>query len=165
MPSVIRIKEHNRQVVLDSVINAPDGHVITFERKIVLKDKLLRGMAIELVRKLKVDWVVRINALNRSVAQNKLMWLILTDLSRAEPMELKKTPEQWKHLALHMCKHQCQFEMDLNGQPFAVGMSTSKLKVGEMADLITWIYAFGNENKVQWSEPIPDEYLTQAKAA
>jgi hypothetical protein len=35
---------------------------------------------------------------------------------------------------------------------------SSKLGVKKMASLIEWVYMYGAENNVMWSEPIPEEY-------
>jgi len=50
-----------------------------------------------------------------------------------------------------------QFETGLDGAPFPIGYSSSKLTKAQMADLIEFMYAFGAENCVEWSEPNPYE--------
>jgi len=70
------------------------------------------------------------------------------------------TPDVWKHLVMHACGHDVQFEIGLDGKPFPTGFRSSKLTVGQMSDLIEWIYAYGAEHNVQWSEP--EQQQTQA---
>jgi len=81
------------------------------------------------------------------------MWAMLTDVSRAKPEGRTHTPDVWKKLMMNACGHACQFEIGLDGKPFATGHSTSALKVGEMSDLIEFIYSYGATHGVKWSEP------------
>ena len=80
------------------------------------------------------------------------MWVLLSKISRAKPHGIKKTPESWKFVMLHECKHECQFEIGLDGKPFEVGLSTSNLKVDQMSELIEYIYWFGAEYGVDLSD-------------
>lgn len=78
---------------------------------------------------------------------------MLSDLSRAKPEGRMHTPEVWKHLVMHACGHAVQFEIGLNGQPFPTGFRSSRLTKAQMSDLIEWVYAYGAEHGVVWSEP------------
>jgi hypothetical protein len=43
---------------------------------------------------------------------------------------------------------------NLDGTGFvALGMSTSRMSVREMSDLIELVFAFGAERNVEWSDP------------
>lgn len=89
----------------------------------------------------------------RSTVQNAKMWAMLGDISRqVEHNGRKHTPETWKLLHLHALGHESRFEVGLNGEVFPVGLRSSALSVGEMADLIEWMYKWGAENGVLWSE-------------
>jgi len=50
-----------------------------------------------------------------------------------------------------------RFEMGLDGQPFPVGFSSSRLSKREFADLITIVQEYGDRHGVAWSEPNPYE--------
>lgn len=89
---------------------------------------------------------------NRTHDQNAKMWAMLSDVSRAKPDGRKHTPDVWKALFMHACGHQVQFEVGLAGEPFPIGFRSSKLKVGEMADLITFIQQWGDEHGIHWSD-------------
>jgi len=78
---------------------------------------------------------------------------MLSDLSRAKPEGRLHTPEVWKQLVMHACGHAVQFEIGLNGQPFPTGFRSSRLSKAQMGDLIEWIYAYGAEHGVVWTEP------------
>ena len=58
---------------------------------------------------------------------------------------------------MHAAGFEVRFEMGLNGEPFPVGWRTSRLSKRQMADLITFMMAFGDRHGVAWSEPHPDE--------
>ena len=55
------------------------------------------------------------------------------------------------------CGWEVQFLPGLDGRPFPHGFRSSKMTVGQMSDLIEFIYAFGSEHGVEWSEPETDE--------
>jgi len=157
MPLKIRIQnEDSRENAVNAVLGANHNDVVTISLTLHLRSDKIRGRAVAIIRKLTPGWMVAVKKRNRSQEQNDFMWVLLTILSRAKPRGIEKTAEQWKHLALHMCKHQCQFELDLNNAPFAVGLSTSRLSVGEMSDLITWIISFGVEEGIEFP-PNPNQ--------
>jgi len=89
----------------------------------------------------------------RSQESNDKMWAMLTDISRQRPQGIKKTPDQWKCLMMHACGWAVQFETGLNGEPFPVGYRSSRLSVGQMSDLIEFMYQYGAEQGIVWSEP------------
>ena len=55
-------------------------------------------------------------------------------------------------LILHALKYEVAFEIGLNGEPFPTGFSSKALSVSQMSELIEFIYAYGAENGVKWSE-------------
>ena len=167
MPRVYPITQRpeSRENALQAVLSASDSDEVTFTRKVLMGDKERLGGALALVRKLPVGWIVRIAKRNRTKEQSDKMWAMLTDLSRAQPVwtegpykgqPIQRTPEQWKFLAMNQCDYDCQFMIGLNGKPFATGFRSSQLTIGQMSNLIEWIYAYGAEHNVQWSEPMPE---------
>jgi hypothetical protein len=42
--------------------------------------------------------------------------------------------------------------MGLNGQPFPTGFRSSEMTKDQMSMLIEWLYQFGAENGVAWSD-------------
>lgn len=120
---------------------------------IILHGKSQREFAKRLIDLAPVDAVVRVTEARRTLDQNSKLWAMLSDVSRAKPNGRCQTPEVWKALFMHACGHSVQFEMGLNGQPFPVGFSSSKLTKRQMADLIESIYAYGAEHGVVWTEP------------
>ncbi len=104
---------------------------------------------------------------NRSADQNSKMWAMLADVARAKPEGRQWTPETWKAAFMHYLGHQVAFCEGLDGSgPFPLGFRSSHLTVGQMADLITCIYQYGDEHGVEWSETIKGGFLDlQERAA
>jgi hypothetical protein len=77
---------------------------------------------------------------------------MLGDIAKQQPMGWKKTADTWKAILLHACGYEVQFEMGLDGKPFPIGLRTSHLSVRQMAELIEFMYSFGSEHGIIWSE-------------
>lgn len=122
----------------------------------ILRGPSQRDFAKTLIDRAPVDAVVTVKAATRTNEQNSLMWSLLSDLSRAKPEGRMHTPEVWKQLVMHACGHAVQFEIGLNGQPFPTGFRSSRMTKAEMSDLIEWIYQYGAEHGVQWSDSTYD---------
>lgn len=120
---------------------------------IILAGKSQRAYAKQMIDAAPQDAIVTIRPANRTNAQNDKLWALLTDLSVAMPEGRKHTPEVWKALVMHACEHDVQFVLGLNGEPFPTGFRSSRLTKAQMADLIEWIYQYGAEHGVVWSEP------------
>ncbi len=119
---------------------------------VILRGKSQRDFAKTLIDRAPADAVVKIALAKRTTDQNAKMWAMLSDISRAKPAGRVATPETWKALAMHACGFAVQFEMGLNGQPFPTGFRSSGMTKDEMSMLIEWLYAFGAENGVRWSD-------------
>jgi hypothetical protein len=121
---------------------------------VILRGKSQRDFAKTLIDLAPADAVVRVSAAKRTLDQNAKLWAMLSDLSRAKPGGRVATPETWKALAMHACGFAVQFEMGLNGQPFPVGFRSSQMTKPQMSMLIEWLYQFGAENGVRWSDDV-----------
>jgi hypothetical protein len=119
---------------------------------VILHGDSQRHFAKLLIDRAPADAVVNIRAATRSTDQNALMWAILSDISRAKPEGRCHTPETWKALFMHALGHSVRFEMGLNGEPFPVGFRSSHLSKAQMTDLIEFIYAWGSERGIRWSD-------------
>jgi hypothetical protein len=91
----------------------------------------------------------------RTLPQNDKMWAMLTDIARQRKtlngQEL--TTEQWKTVFMQALGKEPDILPTLDGGFFTADTSTSKLSETEMSDLIEYIYAWGAENSVVWSDP------------
>lgn len=120
---------------------------------IILRTTSQRDLAKRLIDLAPADAVVNVREAKRTLDQNALMWVLLSDVSRAKPQDRRHTPEVWKSLFMNACGHHVQFLEGLDGNPFPSGFSTSRLTKKQMTDLIELIFSWGSENGVQWSEP------------
>tara|TARA_R100001086_G_scaffold180400_7_gene100212 strand:- start:5037 stop:5426 length:390 start_codon:yes stop_codon:yes gene_type:complete len=89
----------------------------------------------------------------RSLDQNAKMWAMLSDVSIAKPEGRRHTPEDWKAIFMNACNWEVQFIEGLDGRPFPSGFRSSRLNKSQMADLITFISAYGDEHGVVWTDP------------
>jgi hypothetical protein len=94
----------------------------------------------------------------RSNEANKKMWAMLRDISRqvdwpVDGLIQKVDEESWKHIfSAGLRKHQ-RVAAGIEGGFVILGQHTSQFSRREMADLITIMFAFGDERSVRWSDP------------
>lgn len=92
----------------------------------------------------------------RSLAQNDLLWSILTDIARQVDFVVngaltKVTPEEVKDILTASLKRETRMAMGIDGGMVLLGQRTSKMTVRQMTELIELAHAFGAEKGVQWS--------------
>ena len=116
-----------------------------------------RYHAAKLIKQAPDGYIVTIKEPTRSLDQNARLWAMLTDISKAMPDGRRHTPEDWKAIFMNAAGWEVQFVDGLDGRPFPSGFKSSRMTVRQMADLITFISAYGDEHGVAWSEPNPDE--------
>ena len=130
---------------------------------VIIRDIRQRTLAKQLVDAAPPGAVVNVREATRNNDQNARMWAMLSDVSRSKPDGLTYTTDVWKTLFMHACGYEVQFMNGLvDGMPFPAGFKTSRLTVRQMADLITFIQAWGDERGVNWSEPNPYEFEGKA---
>lgn len=98
--------------------------------------------------------VVTMGRETRTTEQNSKQWPMLTDISKqVEWFGQMLTPEEWKDLAtgsFRGCKILPSLESD--GRFITVGLSTSRMNKKDFSAYIEYLYVFGAEKGVQWSE-------------
>ena len=119
---------------------------------VILRGGSQRMLAKALIDKAPVDAVVTVKEATRNLEQNARCWAMLSDISRAKPEGRTMTAELWKCVFMQACGHEVQFLNGLDGLPFPAGFRSSRLSVRQMADLITFVAAYGDQNGVKWSE-------------
>jgi hypothetical protein len=126
--------------------------------KIQIINEATRSRAIEAVRALRFDepHTVKISPEKketRSTIQNCRMWAMLGDISKQVVWHGQKlTPENWKDMATAALKRQ-QVVPGIDGGFVVLGTSTSRMTVAEMCELTEFLFAFGVEHRVCWSDP------------
>ena len=128
---------------------------------------ILRGLDQRLLAKRLIDAapanaVVNVQAERRTPDQNALMWSCLSDISRAKPDGRTHTPEVWKTLFMHALGHKVRFETGLDGEPFPVGFRSSRLNKRQMGDMLDFIFAYGAEHGVRFTDTRYDEAKQEA---
>lgn len=105
----------------------------------------------------KAPWGTRVElkAPKRTLPQNDRMWAMLTDIAQQkEHAGRRYTPDQWKVLFMHAVGREVQFIPSLDNSTFIPwGQSSSDLSVGEMTDLIEFMFSWGAEHGVVFHEP------------
>jgi hypothetical protein len=87
----------------------------------------------------------------RTSEQNRRLWAMLTDISKQVDWYGRKlTPEDWKHVLSASLKKQDAVP-GIDGGFVVLGLSTSKMTKGEMAELQELIEAFGAQQGVKFS--------------
>lgn len=119
---------------------------------VILRGDSQRMLAKALIDKAPVDAVVTVKEATRNLDQNARLWAMLSDISRAKPEGRRHTPELWKAIFMSACGHEVQFLNGLDGLPFPAGFRSSRLTVRQMADLISFVAAYGDQQGVKWSE-------------
>jgi hypothetical protein len=115
-----------------------------------------RAKAHHLIDAAPVGAVMTIAPARRSVDQNKKMWVMISDVSRAKPEGRMHIPDVWKCMFMQSCGHKVQFELGLDGLPFAIGFSSSRLTKSQMSDMIEVIAEYGSRHGVEWSDTMGD---------
>ena len=118
---------------------------------VILHGETSRDYAKRLIDRAPPKYIVRIVEPKRTTEQNDRMWAMLTDISRAKPMGRKHTPDDWKAILMNACGWECQFIEGLDGRPFPQGFRSSNLSKGQMTQLIEYMFAFGAEHQIRWS--------------
>lgn len=98
------------------------------------------------------DVTVTLSRGKRTNDQNRLLWAVLTDISRQVIWhEQSLSPDDWKAILSAAWKGQ-KVLLGIDGSLVVFGQSTSKLNKSEFSDLIEVIYAFGAEQGVGWTD-------------
>jgi hypothetical protein len=124
-----------------------NGHTVP------LASGALRARAKGLIDRAPDGYVVSIQEPRRTQEQNDRMWAMLTDVSVQMPMGRRHTPDDWKAIFMNACGWECQFIEGLDGRPFPKGFRSSHLTKSQMTKLIDFMFAWGAEHGVRWSDP------------
>jgi hypothetical protein len=118
-----------------------------------------REMVLEWIRKARLKSRVEIRGPRRTLPQNDKMWAMLTDI-----VKQKKTingnvfnTDQWKSIFMQALGIEMKGDTlpTLDGRDwFTVdSFSSSKLSEEEMSNMIEYMYAWGAETNMRWSDP------------
>lgn len=122
----------------------------------LIRDNRIRQNCIEAIQNLPTNTdrplQIIIQEDTRSLAQNRMLWACLRDVSQQVVWYGKKLDsDSWKNIFSASLKGQ-ETVPGINGGFVVLGQSTSKMRVSEMRDLIELIHAFGAEHNVRFSD-------------
>ncbi|UQY45279.1 recombination protein NinB [Mixta hanseatica] len=122
----------------------------------LIRDNRIRQSCIEAIQNLPTNTdrplQIIIQEDTRSLAQNRMLWACLRDVSQQVVWYGKKLDsDSWKNIFSASLKGQ-ETVPGINGGFVVLGQSTSKMRVSEMRDLIELIHAFGIEHNVRFSD-------------
>lgn len=111
-----------------------------------------------------VECIVRPVKSRRGLLSNAKMWAMLADISAQVPWPVngqmqKLDAEDWKSLITAAAKQESRVAMGLNGGAVMLGVSTRKMTIQQMSDVIEQLYAFGAEKGVVWSDRSQQEIV------
>lgn len=92
----------------------------------------------------------------RTLAQNDLLWSVLTDISKQVEFVVngelvKVSPEEVKDILTAGLKRETRMAMGIDGGMVILGQRTSKMTVRQLSELVELAHAFGDDKGVQWS--------------
>jgi len=114
-----------------------------------------RARALDWVQRLPAGTRIEFKKPKRTLPQNDRMWAMLTDVAEQKQHAGRRyIPDQWKVLFMHGCGREVQFIPALDNSTFIPwGQSSSDLSKEEMAELIEFIFSWGAQNGVAWTDP------------
>jgi hypothetical protein len=107
----------------------------------------------------------------RNTAQNRLLWSLLSDISKQVKMqmfdgqELSASAEDWKDFLSAIFYKEQKIARGENGEAILIGRSTSRMEKKEFSEFIECILAFGSQRDVVFTDTIPEEYQQWANYA
>lgn len=120
---------------------------------VIIRGDVQRRLAKAIIDAAPIDAVVTVKEGTRSLDQNAMMWALLSDIARAKPEGRSMSPEAWKAAFMSALGHEIVWQPGIEGAPpFPAGFRTSRLSKARMADLITFIMAYGDRHGVRWSD-------------
>lgn len=117
-----------------------------------------------------IEIIVRPVKSRRTLEQNAKLWAMLGDISRQVQWPVNGVmqnldPEDWKALMTAAARQEVRMAAGINGGVVMLGVSTKRMTVRELGDVIECMYAFGVDKNVTWSEPkgqMPEQWEAAA---
>ena len=143
---------------MGDVIHKPKHFWAAGRQRIREVGKLAYLFAFELSAEGAVEIIVRPVKSRRTLQQNAKLWAMLGDISRqvewpVNGQMVMLDSEDWKSLMTAAVRQEVRMAAGINGGVVMLGVSTKRMTVAELGDLIEFLYAFGSERGVNWSEP------------
>lgn len=114
------------------------------------------------------DVMLRLSDVLRSLDQNAKQWPMLNDIAQQVDWRFtddhgrwqvaKMSDFDWKDVLTASFRKATRMAEGVDGGVVMIGLRTSEFKKREFSEWIEWLYAFGSENGVIWSEKSQDHY-------
>ncbi|WP_288082884.1 recombination protein NinB [Pseudomonas sp.] len=126
--------------------------------------------ATELAAEGAVEIIVRPVKSRRTLQQNAKLWAMLGDIARQVQWPVNGVmqyldAEDWKALVTAAARQEVRMAAGLTGGVVMLGISTKRMTVAELGDVIEFMYSFGADKGVVWSEPrgqMPEQWEAAA---
>lgn len=107
--------------------------------------------------------VLRLGRERRSLDQNAKLWPMLEDIAKqvewmVDGQMQRLSKEEWKDILTAGVKKHQRVAAGVEGGFVMLGAHTSRMNKREFSALIEFIYWFGTEKEVTWSEPAKKAY-------
>jgi len=110
------------------------------------------------------DVMLRISDVLRSLDQNAKQWALLRDIAAVVPMTINGVAQlastnEWKAVLSAAHTKEVRFAQDPTGPGLiALGVSTSNMPKKVFSEYIEFLYWFGSEHNVTWSEKATEHH-------
>lgn len=146
---------------MGDVINKPRHFWAAGRQRIRDVGRLAYLFAFELAAAGAVEIIVRPVKSRRTLRQNAKLWSMLGDISRQVQWPVNGVmqyldAEDWKALVTAAARQEVRMAAGLTGGVVMLGVSTKRMTVAELGDVIDFMHAFGAERGVVWREPKED---------
>src|SRR5690606_6730558 len=97
---------------------------------------------------------VEIRPKTRTLAQNDLLWSVLTDISKQVEFMvngalIKVSPEEVKDILTAGLTREMRMAQGIDGGMVILGQRTSKMTIRQLSELVELAHAFGSQKGVQ----------------
>lgn len=105
-----------------------------------------------------IEIIVRPVKSRRTLEQNAKLWAMLGDISRQVQWPVNGVmqhldAEDWKSLMTAAARQEVRMAAGIDGGVVMLGVSTKRMTVRELGDVIECMYAFGVDKDITWTEP------------
>ena len=105
-----------------------------------------------------IEIIVRQVKSRRTLEQNAKLWAMLGDISRQVQWPVNGVmqhldAEDWKSLMTAAARQEVRMAAGIDGGVVMLGVSTKRMTVRELGDVIECMYAFGVDKDITWTEP------------
>ena len=115
-----------------------------------------RRLAVNAIWAAEPLWRVEVREPKRSDAQNDKMWAMISDIMRWNPDWFGPGLDKYdiKHVFVAGLHRDLRVAKNVDGDGLTpLPIRTSKFGVRKMADLLTYIQAWGDQHGIVWTEP------------